>query len=194
MTPVLPVELGESFRFSEALAAGLSEPALRELVALGRLEQVARGLYRRADASLADLDLIEIASRAPMATLCLTSALVRHDLSDDIPPVIDVALPRGAWHPRVTRPVRWHSFAVATFELDREQIKLDSSTSIGLYGPRRSIVDAFRLSHQIGHEVAVEAVRRWLRGRGNSPSSLLEMARHFPRTESEVLRVLQVLL
>ncbi|WP_028984918.1 type IV toxin-antitoxin system AbiEi family antitoxin domain-containing protein [Sporichthya polymorpha] len=194
MAPVLPRALGETFRFTEALAAGLSEPALRELVELGRLEQVARGLFRRANAQLADLDQIEIASKAPMATLCLTSALVHHELSDDIPAVIDIALPRGAWHPKVSAPVRWHSFAVATFELERGQIELDSSTSIGVYGPRRSIVDAFRLDYQIGPEAAVEALRRWLRGGGNSPASLMEMARNFPRTEAKIRGVLQVLL
>lgn len=194
MFTVLPRALGETFRFSEAIGAGISEAGLRDLVASGRVEKIARGLYRRANASLADLDQIEIARKAPLATLCLVSALVHHDLSDDIPAVADVALPRGTWHPRVTAPVHWHSFAVATFELDRTAMKLDSSASIGLYGPRRSIVDAFRLSHQLGPEVGIEAVRRWLRGRGNTPASLMEMARHFPRTESQIRRVLQVLL
>lgn len=190
----LPRTLGETFRFSEAIAAGVSEPTLRELVADGRIERVARGLYRRANARLADLDRIEVARKAPMGTICLVSALAQHDLSDEIPTALDVAVPRGAWHPRVSAPVRWHSFAAETFDVDRTQVRLDSSTTIGLYGPRRSIVDAFRLAHQVGPEVGVEALRRWLGTRGHTPALLLEVAAQFPRVQTELTRVLRVLL
>jgi predicted transcriptional regulator of viral defense system len=60
----------------------------------GALERLAHGLYRKADAPPADLDRIEIALRAWDATLCLTTALSHHDLTDVIPSQIDVALPR----------------------------------------------------------------------------------------------------
>lgn len=190
----MPPDLGDTFRFSEAIRAGLTEPVLREMVAEGRLEWVARGLYRRADAELADLDRIEVARKVPRATICLVSALVEHDLSDDIPPLLDVAIPRGAWRPGLSVPVRWHWFALATFDLERGELELDSSTSIGLYGPRRSIIDAFRMAHQVGPEVGVEALRRWLATRGNTPASLLEVGAQFPRALAELTRVLRVLL
>jgi hypothetical protein len=57
---------------------------------------------RRGDADLADLadlDLLLVAERAPLGTLCLTSALARHELTDEIPSACDIALPRGAWRP-----------------------------------------------------------------------------------------------
>ncbi|NJL56446.1 alkene reductase [bacterium] len=53
------------------------------------------------DALVGELDRIEIALRASDATLCLTTALSHHDLTDVIPSEIDVALPRSRRPPRV---------------------------------------------------------------------------------------------
>ncbi|KUL40718.1 hypothetical protein [Actinoplanes awajinensis] len=55
---------------------GLSDRQLYRLRDDGAIEAVGRGLFRRTDADLlADIDLLEIARRAPLATVCLTSAL-----------------------------------------------------------------------------------------------------------------------
>lgn len=94
--------LPNAFSYSLARERGLSDRRLRGLVADGVLDRLGHGLYRKADAPPADLDRIEIALRAPEATLCLTSALSLHDLTDAIPPEIDVALPRTTRPPRVS--------------------------------------------------------------------------------------------
>ena len=85
----------------------------------GAIERIGRGIYRRTDAEIADLDLLEIAIKTPKATLCLTSALAQHDLTDTIPSVIDIALPRGEWQPITSASVRWHKFAISTFDIGR---------------------------------------------------------------------------
>jgi hypothetical protein len=95
---ILPTGLPMTFSFGEARAAGISRETLSRLVEEARLDRLARGLYRRADAPLADLDLIAVAVRAPPATLCLTTALVEHGLSDAIPAAADVARPASR-HP-----------------------------------------------------------------------------------------------
>ena len=78
-------DLPDTFTYTEARKAGLSKHALYRLRDSGQLEPIGRGLYRRHDAPLGDLDLLVVAQRSPMATLCLTSALARHDLTDLIP-------------------------------------------------------------------------------------------------------------
>jgi len=90
------------------------------------VDQLGRGLFRRAGsaAEQADPDLLEITLRAPRATLCLSTALARHGLSDAIPARIDVALPRGQRQPRTQAPARWHAFAADTFELGRDELRL----------------------------------------------------------------------
>ncbi|NBE81652.1 type IV toxin-antitoxin system AbiEi family antitoxin domain-containing protein [Micromonospora rubida] len=186
--------LSATFSYSEALAAGISEWQLYRLRDQGLIEPLGRGLYRRHDAGTADLDLIEVARRAPSATLCLTTALARHGLADEIPARIDVALPRGRHRPATIAPVAWHGFDPATFEIGRTELPIESETSIGLYNPERSIIDAIRLRHREGPDMAYAALRRWLRQSGASPSRLLGMARKFPRAERPLREALEILL
>lgn len=189
-----PTDLPSAFTYANARDAGLSDRALATLVADGILERLGRGVYRKVTAPLADHDLIEVALRAPEATLCLVTALAQHDLTDAIPATLDVALPRSRRSPKVDAPVTWHRFQEDTFLLGRETMDVDDGVQIGVYSPERSIIDAFRLRHQIGEEVAIEALKRWLRRPGAVPAELLRLARSFPKAEPSLLRVLQVLL
>jgi predicted transcriptional regulator of viral defense system len=183
--------LPDTFRYSEALEH-ISERELRQLVNDGKVIALSRGLYRKSD-WLGDEDLIEIAIKAPQATLCLRSALARHDLIDDIPAEIDVAIPRGSWTPEVIPPVRWRHFDADTFEIGRGRLDIGGDRGIGIYSAERSIIDAFRMRHLEGGDLAIEALKRWLR-RGGQPSELLGMARSFPRTLTAIRGTLEILL
>ena len=183
--------LPDTFRYSEALHS-ISERQLRLLIADGSIVAVSRGLYRKSE-WIGDEDLIEIASKAPRATLAVRTALTRHDLIDDIPAEIDVAIPRGAWTPATRAPVRWRHFDPATFAVGRVQLDIDGGRTIGIYSAERSIIDAFRLRHVEGSDLANEALKRWLR-RGGQPSDLLVMARAFPRVLTALRETLAILL
>jgi predicted transcriptional regulator of viral defense system len=163
------------------------------MLAAGMVERIGHGLYRRTDQEPVDYDLIEIAAKARQATLCLLSALARHELTDIIPSVHDIAVPRGAWQPVVSAPVRWHKFDVSTFDIGRDKMELDKTHTIGLYDEPRSIVDAFRLRHDVGPDIANEALRRWIR-RGGKPADLMRMTKTFQAARPAVLHALQVLL
>jgi predicted transcriptional regulator of viral defense system len=158
----------------------------------GVIERIGRGIYRRTDAEIADFDLLQIAIKTPQATLCLTSALAQHDLTDTIPSAIDIALPRGEWQPITSAPVRWHKFAISTFGIGRTTLRVDSEHEIGLYDATRTIIDTFRLRHTLGEDMAYAALRRWLRQRGQ-PSELIAMAQQFPKAFPAILRALQIL-
>jgi predicted transcriptional regulator of viral defense system len=186
-------ELPATFTFAEAEDRGLSRRRLQGLQATGAVERIGRGLYRRTDEEPVDHDLIEIAAKAHQPTLCLLSALARHELTEIIPPVHDVAIPRGVWQPVVSAPVHWHQFDPATFDVGRSEIHLDSTYALGLYDAPRTIIDAFRLRRVVGPEIANEAVRRWLR-RGGQPAELMRLTKIFPAARPSVLRTLQVLL
>ena len=156
-------DLPAVFTYSEAHRLGLSERKLYKLRDQGDIESIGWGLFRRTDAELdADIDLVEIAVRAPRATLCLASALARHGLTDMIPAEIDIALPRGGRRPRTRAPVVWHMFSPNTYEIGRHEFRLTPSLALGIYDPERCIIDAFRLRHREGSELAVTALRRWL--------------------------------
>lgn len=190
-TQELLAALPETFRYSDALEQ-ISERQLRNLIAHGDIEAISRGLYRKADA-IGDDDLAEIAAKSEAATLCLRSALARHNLIDDIPAEYDIAIPRGSWAPQTNAPVRWRHFDKDTFSLGRELLTLDETRSIGIYSAERSIIDTFRLRHLDGADLANDALKRWLR-QGGQPSELLRLSRSFPRSASAIRKTLEILL
>jgi hypothetical protein len=125
--------------------------------------------------------------------LCLLSALARHELTDIIPAVHDIAIPRGTWQPVVSAPVHWHQFDPATFEVGGIGFLVDDTYALSLYDAPRSIVDVFRLPRAVGPEIAYEALRRWLR-RGGKPAELMRLTQTFPAARASVLHALQVLV
>jgi predicted transcriptional regulator of viral defense system len=186
--------LGDTFRYSEARAAGLSDGRLYRLRDTGALIAVGGGVFRWADAPPADLDLIEISERAPRGTLCLETALARHGLIDAIPAAIDVAIPRGGTRPALKAPCRLHQFDPRTFELGREMLDVGARVPIGIYSPERCLVDIVRTRHLQGSDVAWEALRGWLGEPGRSPAQLIELARRFAGAETALRKALEVLL
>lgn len=183
------------FSYADARAAGLSQRRIYWLRDHGLIDTLARGTYMRAGAQIgADPDLVDIAVRAPRATICLASALARHDLTDAIPAATDIAIPRGQRRPATTAPVTWHAFAADTFDVGRDMVRLTGKVGIGLYSAERSIIDAFRLRYQEGDELAYEALRRWLRRRNAHPAELVRMAEHFPKALPALRAALAALL
>jgi predicted transcriptional regulator of viral defense system len=187
-------DLPMSFTYADARRLGLSDRRLHGLVADGAIYRLGRGVYRRSDAPLADDDLIEVAAKAPDATLALLSAAHRHDLTDRIPTRLDLALPRSQRAPRVHAAVRWHRFDETTWQVGRGLLDVGDGLAIGLYDAERTLVDLFRLRHLEGDDVAVEALKRWLRRPGSVPATLLGVARRFPSAEPSLRAALQVLL
>lgn len=190
---VVDVSLGAVFTHGDARKAGMSDRSLAALRENGAVERIARGIYVRTGL-VADFDLVEIAIRAPNAALCLTSALSHHDLIDDIPPVIDVALPRTQRQPQTQAPVRWHRFDPDTFDIGREVIDVTDTLQIDVYSATRSIVDAYRLRHLYGTEQALDALKRWLQLPGSQVAELLTTAAHFPKAVGVIRTTLQTLL
>jgi hypothetical protein len=186
--------LSDTFRYREAREAGLSDTRLYGLRDTGAILALGGGVYRWSDAPPADLDLVEVAERVPRATLCLETALARHELIDSIPAAIDIAIPRGKTRPTLKAPCRLHQFNPQTFDLGRETLEVDARTPLGIYSAERSLVDIVRIRHLQGSDIAWEALRRWLRQPGTSPAQLIETAKHFVGAEQAIRKALEVLL
>lgn len=177
----------------QAAQSGLSRSGLLRATREGRYERIARGIYRDSTAPEANWDWLEAATRRPEATICLTSALAHHELIDEIPTSLEIAIPRGTRIPASEGALSWHTFAADTFDLGRTTIPIEGSDrTIGLFTPERSIADAFRLRGEIGYEIGIEALREWLR-RGGKPASLGAMALQLPRAKKPLLDALAVL-
>ncbi|MCB7138169.1 type IV toxin-antitoxin system AbiEi family antitoxin domain-containing protein [Cellulosimicrobium marinum] len=181
-------------RWSEVVGSGLSAGKAHQILTdPTKYERIGHGLYRSLDLPPVDTDLVEIAARAPRATLCLASALAWHGLTDEIPMTYDLAVPRGTRPPALRAGVTFHRFDAATYVVGRQSHPLpdEPDLAIWVYSPERTIADLFRLPHR-GDE-AVAATKQWLRGRGNSPARLLDVGRQLPRAEKALRTALSIL-
>ncbi|MDR2566037.1 MAG: type IV toxin-antitoxin system AbiEi family antitoxin domain-containing protein [Bifidobacteriaceae bacterium] len=188
MLDILP----PAFTLAGARRAGLRKDEIYRAVEDGSLERIGRGAFVKVDSL--DPSLVSLAAAAAVqsaATMCLTSALVYHELSDAIPAGTDIALPRGTRHPAGFSHVTWHSFDQATFGIGREP--LEGQEGLYCYSAERVIVDAFRLAYLEGRATAVGALKRWLSARGNYPAKLLETAKAFPKAYPAIRSALELL-
>lgn len=188
-------ELAPAFTLQDARKAGLTKDQIYTMIDRDEIERLGRGVFARLD--ILDPDMTSLAAATALhenATLCLTSALVHHELSDAIPFDSEIALPRGTHHPTRLSNVTWHSFDPRTFEVGRDYVEAGDGIRVAIYSAERTIVDSFRLMHQEGGDVAHEALRRWLRRRGNTPAKLLKVAGEFPKALPRLRHALEVLL
>jgi predicted transcriptional regulator of viral defense system len=148
-------------RTKDALALGIHPAALYKLRDSGKLTELARGLYRLADAKeFRYPDLAVVAVRAPGAAVCLISALAFHNITTQIPAVVHLAVPRGKYHRLnlAPLPVHVYRFDPKTFDAGLETHELDGMR-IKVYNPARSVVDSFKFRNKIGLDVALEGLR-----------------------------------
>jgi predicted transcriptional regulator of viral defense system len=190
----LLAELAPTFTLAEATSAGLAKHAVYRLRDGGVIVEISRGVYRVVTApELAQLDALAVTKRAPRGILCLITALDLHDLTDEIPDAVDVAVPAGTRPPLIHYPpVRVHRLRADTFDLERTDLEIAPNESVPVYSPERTVVDALRLKHLVGDSVALTAAKRYLARRGARPSLLAEIARKLGagRRVFDTLRVL----
>jgi len=150
---------------------------LRRLADRGAIERVARGLYRLADADLTETaTLAEVAKRHPESTLCLLSALQVHGLTTQLPHGVWLLIDRKARAPSGKRPklhvVRASGIAlshgVTTQSMDGVAVRVTT--------PAKTVADCFRYRSHVGLDVALEALREYLRKRAGSVDALLKAA------------------
>lgn len=187
--------LAPAFTLDDAREAGLRKDEVYALLAAGQIERLGRSVYvRTGSIDPAFAPLAAATALHPAATLCLTGALVHHDLTDQIPFGTDIALPRGQRHPTGFEHVTWHSFDSATFSIGRDTFHAAHGLQLAAYSAERTIVDSFRLAHNEGPDLAYTALRRWLPRRGSSPASLLRVAASFPKALPRIRQALEALL
>jgi predicted transcriptional regulator of viral defense system len=187
-------ELGPVFRAKDAVAAGVSWRDLYQARDSGWLVEVSRGVYElREHGSIDRADFVAVSARAPKGMVCLMSALEYWDLTDVIPAWVDVAVPAGSHRPQIRYPpTRVHVFQAATFDLGRVRAGDEGEPGFWITNPERTVADCFRLRHQIGQELAVGALRRYLERRDSKPGQMLDFAAAL-RVRTPVLDALRVL-
>jgi predicted transcriptional regulator of viral defense system len=182
-------------RMSEALRMGINRRTLYAMRDAGVVEPVSRGVYRLSSLEpLAHPDLVTVARRVPNGVVCLISALSFHELTSQVPHVLDVALERGSAKPRLEYPpTQFFWFSGPAFHQGIETRTLDG-VSVRIYDPEKTLADCFRYRNQLGMDVVLEALRLWReRRRKKKLDVLLKHARmrHVERAMRPYLEAMQ---
>ena len=145
----------------------------------GEIDELSRGVYRRADAEpTAHLDLLAVCARAPHAVVCGESALSLHELIDDIPHEVHIAVPRGSHRPSVSYPpTKVSQYAADTFDFAVERFEAAPGETVPVYSAARAVVDAMRLGRAEGRSLALSALNRYLRRAGQQGVADLQRRR-----------------
>ncbi len=170
-------DAGGTLRAGQARAAGVHPRTLAAMVTDGVIERVSRGLYCLADAPpISDPDLVVASIKAPSAVVCLISALAFHELTTQIPHRVDLALPPGARTPKLDHPpIQVYRFSDRSMTEGVEQHDI-GPTPVRIFCAPKTVADCFKFRNRIGTDVAVEALRAYLRRRGSNMDDLLRFA------------------
>lgn len=155
-------------RASEVEALGIHRKHLTQLVNEGSLERVGRGLYRLVKSTATEhQSLAEVCKRVPKGVICLLSALAFHKMTTQMPHEVWIAVERSAWRPWIEKPklrVVWMTRNV--LEADVESHKAGQA-QVRVFSKAKTVVDCFKRRKLVGIDVAIEALRAYLKQKGS---------------------------
>lgn len=139
---------------------GLPTMALSRLVATGKLERVARGIYSLPGSPLSEhRSLAEVALRVPQGIVCLLSALRVHDIGTQAPFEVWIAIPSNSPTPQLDQPaLRAIRMSGRALSEGVDSIQIDG-VEVRVFNAAKTIADCFKFRNKIGLDVALEALR-----------------------------------
>lgn len=159
-------------RLSTAKRQGRGATVAR-LVRSGALRKLRPGIYRPADRETwMNQDLLDACAAVPEGVICLVSALAYHGLTTSIPAAVWIAIPRNAWAPRLTFPARFIRMGSRALEMGTDTVRIQGQR-VQISNKAKTVCDALRFRDKIGVEVALEALKTFLR-QGGLPDELIK--------------------
>lgn len=170
--------LQPTFRASDLQAWGIPRYMLKKFIEEGKIEKLARGLYRNiAYGDLRHESNLIVARKSPQAVLALISALDFHGIGTHLPREIWIALPRNRHAPRMSYPqIRPYQFSEKSYGAGIEEHLIDGVT-VKVYSPAKTVADVFARRNQVGIDVCVEALRDVVETRKATISEIAKYAR-----------------
>lgn len=166
LSPAEIISSQEVVRLRDLAAQGVTAAQIQRLIESGRVERVGRGLYRAKEAEITEYHtLVEAALLVPKGVICLLSALRFHDLTTQAPFEVWMAIDNKAWRPTTPDvPLRIHYFSGRALTAGVEQHEIEG-VPVNIYSAAKTVADCFKFRNKIGLDVAIEALRDYLRKR-----------------------------
>jgi predicted transcriptional regulator of viral defense system len=164
-------------RASELVAQGIAATTISRMLEDGDIIRLSRGLYQLSDAPLdTQHDLAEAAKRVPNGVICLVSALSYHELTDQLPRQVWMAIGAKDWAPADHGPkLRLIRMTDALLIRDTDTAVI-GHVPVRVFNVPRTLADCFRFRAKVGLSVAVEALQEALRRRRTTPALIAEHA------------------
>lgn len=187
-------EHGGFVRIEDLRQQGIDRRQLYALAEEGVVERVGQGLYRATDVELCPTgDLAEAAIAVPHGVICLVSALVYHDLTDENPSWVDMAVENKRWAPHViSPPIKAYYFSGEAFSAGIEEVQLDG-VPVRVYSVEKTLADCLKYRHKLAPGVPQAALRDYVRRGKLRADQLLHYAR-ICRVEPLLRLYMEVLL
>jgi predicted transcriptional regulator of viral defense system len=162
-------------RAGQAKKLGVHQQTLADMVDAGILVRETRGLYRLADLPpLSNPDLVQVAIRVPESVICLISALSFHNLTTQIPYRVYIALPQKTKAPHLDYPpLDIVYLSSKPYFAGIEEHNIDG-VLVKVYNREKTVSDCFKFRNKIGKDVALEALKDYLRLPDRQINLLLE--------------------
>jgi predicted transcriptional regulator of viral defense system len=155
---------------------GIHSAKIAALVSSGMLIRLKRGLYTLAD-SAERSELVDIQRAVPTGVFCLGTALSLHGIGTWESPEVQLAIRRDY---RITLPnlpqIRLFSFSGVRFELGIVEQATETGV-VRVYDREKTICDIIRFRNVLGLDIAMEALKEYLKGRSRNIPRLLEYAK-----------------
>jgi predicted transcriptional regulator of viral defense system len=147
-------------RARELTEQGLPTVVLSRLVAAGKLERIARGVYTLPGRALSEhRSLAEVSLRVPRGVVCLLSALRVHGIGTQAPFEVWMAIPHHSPTPRLDQPaLRVVRMSGAALTEGIEAVEIDG-LKVPVFNAAKTVADCFKYRNKIGLDVALEALR-----------------------------------
>jgi predicted transcriptional regulator of viral defense system len=182
-------------RLSELTDAGITAATVSRMKEKGLLLRLGRGLYQLPGSSLdVNHSLAEAAKLVPKGVVCLVTALAFHELTDNIPSRVWMAIGPKDRRPRAAQPPL--QFVRFRDEMLRSGVDehLIEGVRVRIYNPAKTVVDLFRYRQRAGKRyqkspglnLALEGLREALRTRKATPAEIARYA-----TEGGIWKVVQ---
>ncbi len=181
-------------RFSTVLKAGFHPDSLIALEKEGKVEKIARGLYRVTNYTHGTHpDLVIASLQAPRGVICLLSALSFYEATNEIPKYVDLAIPQSTHANRIKYPpVRFYRFASKTWKAGIEEHKFEGH-KIKVYSLAKTIADCFKFRNKIGMDVARDALKVAVTEKNITPKEIMKYAK-ICRVDSIIKPILEAII
>ena len=157
---------------------GIPRAYLKRLCQRGLLEQINRGIYRLTDTSVSELaSLSEVSKRVPHAVICLLSALQVHGMTTEAPHAVWVMIERHARLPKLNSPRLEVVRASGQARNYGVEIRMIDNVKVQLTTPAKTVADCFRFRRHVGLDVALAALKDYLKKRLGNIDMLIDAAR-----------------